>query len=535
MSDAAAPPVKDGDPASAEAAPSEKAVPSASATVAERPAYALAVLSGFLYFLAFPGIDLWPLSFVALTPLIVAMRGQTAKRAAGLGWAAGFTMTMCGFYWLLDMLKTFSGFPTPVCLLFMCILCGYQGGRIALMGWLHGRGAERGWPPGLAFSLAFVASELTFPLLFPWYFGATVHQVPALTQVAELGNPIVVGLTLVAANFAFAELWYAKSDEKRVPVKKVAALLAVPALSAVYGAIRIPQVDAAVRAAEKGHVGVVQANMSLMGKRHDRIEGLRRHLRLTNELKAQGPLDLVVWSETSVAGAVHEDLAAAEYPKKFTAALGVPAVFGAVLYKEVSDAREFALYNSALLSDAQGKIVGRFDKTYLLAFGEYLPLGETFPILYDWSPNTGKFTPGKRLASLPLGDKKLTVHICYEDVIPSFVNRMMRFDSGNLLVNITNDAWFGDSTEPWIHFALSKFRAIEQRRFLVRSTNSGVSGIVDPVGRVVAHTGTFREDSARAEIAWMSGRTPYNLWGDTPWWLCTLGSVILAFRRRKSA
>src|SRR5512140_1483873 len=85
--------------------------------VATRPAYALAVLTGLLYFLAFPGIDLWPLSFVALVPLIVALRGQTPRRAAGLGWMSGFTMTMTGFYWLLGMLKTFSGFPTVICLI----------------------------------------------------------------------------------------------------------------------------------------------------------------------------------------------------------------------------------------------------------------------------------------------------------------------------------------------------------------------------------------------------------------------------------
>src|SRR5213075_1406441 len=84
-----------------------------------RRAYALSVLSGFLYFLAFPGIDVWPLSFVALVPLILALRNQGARRAAGLGWAAGFTMTMAGFYWLLEMLRTFSGFPTVICLVFM--------------------------------------------------------------------------------------------------------------------------------------------------------------------------------------------------------------------------------------------------------------------------------------------------------------------------------------------------------------------------------------------------------------------------------
>ena len=503
--------------------------------VPPRIAYGLAVGTGLLYFVAFPGVDVWPLSFVALAPLMVAMRNQPARRSAGLGWAAGFTMTMAGFYWLLEMLRTFSGFPTPICLVFMAILCGYQGGRIALMGYLYGRAEERGYRPGLVFALAFIASELVYPLLFPWYFGATVHQVPALTQVAELGNPILVGLTLVAANLAVTELVWARLVHRAANLRLVAALAAIPLVSAVYGAVRVEQVDVKVAAAPKAEVGVVQANMSLMAKRHEPGEGLRRHMDLTRKLQSEGPLDLVVWSETSVTSAVPEDAVGMEYPRRFTRALGVPAVFGAVLYREVPDARRYVLYNSALLSDAEGAIRGRFDKTYLLAFGEFLPFGDTFPVLYDWSPNSGKFTKGTSLTSLPLGEHKLTVHICYEDVIPSFVNNMMRADSGNLLVNITNDAWFGDSTEPWIHLALSKFRAIEQRRFLARSTNSGVSAIIDPVGRVVRHTDTFQEQAVHAPIAWMTGRTPYNVWGDVPWWLATIAIVAMGWVRRKPA
>src|SRR5271170_3179665 len=116
-----------------------------------RVAYPLAVLCGFLYFLAFPGMNLWPLAFVAIAPLIVALRGQAPRRALGLGWAAGFTMTMCGFYWLLKMLQVFSGFGTPLCLVFMAILCGYQAGRIGLAGWLYGRAEARGWPAAPAF------------------------------------------------------------------------------------------------------------------------------------------------------------------------------------------------------------------------------------------------------------------------------------------------------------------------------------------------------------------------------------------------
>ena len=120
----------------------------------------------------------------------------------------------------------------------------------------------------------------------------------------------------------------------------------------------------------------------------------------------------------------------------------------------------------ALMVDEQGAVTGRYDKEYLLAFGEYIPFGDTFPILYQWSPNSSRFSPGASFDPLPLGDHKISALICYEDILPGFVNRMVRHADPDLLVNLTNDAWFGDSTEPWIHFALAKLRAVEHRRLL---------------------------------------------------------------------
>jgi apolipoprotein N-acyltransferase len=495
-------------------------------------AYALATLSGLLYFLSFPGPALWPLAFVALVPLMVALRGQKPRRAAGLGWMAGFTMTMTGFYWLLGMLQAFSGFPWPLCLVLMALLNAYQGGRFALLGWISGRAEQRGWPFGVVFALGFGASEFLYPLLFPWHFAAAIYKLPALTQLAEVGNVVLVSLMLVAANLAIAELVVARLRHVRPRWRVVAGLAAVPALAAVYGAIRIHQVDAAVAAAPKARVGLVQANMGLLAKRKEKRAGLLRHLRLTKELQEAGPLDLVVWSETSVMSAMEESLVPTMYPMQFTRQLGVPAIFGGVLVRPVDDTREYVLFNSALATDKDGKVIGRYDKQYLLAFGEYLPLGDRFPILYDWSPQSGKFSPGKSLQPLRVAGRQVAVFICYEDIIPGFVNSIVGNGSPDLLVNMTNDAWFGDTTQPWIHFSLSTFRAIEHRRYFIRSTNSGVSAFVDPVGRVVSHTDTFKEQALAHEIAWMQAKTPYELYGDLPWWLVSAAAIGMSFIRR---
>ncbi len=184
----------------------------------------------------------------------------------------------------------------------------------------------------------------------------------------------------------------------------------------------------------------------------------------------------------------------------------------------------------------------------MLQFGEHLPFGETFPILYQWSPNSGKFTPGTKLdpVYITLGDTthKVAVLICYEDIIPAFTNALVNATDPDLLVNITNDAWFGATTEPWEHLALAQLRAVEHRRFLIRATNSGVSAVVDPVGRLVAHTevrdvqqGNYdTADDLIATVRWLHlGRTLYEVVGDSLWWLLSAAVVVAAFVHKNRA
>jgi apolipoprotein N-acyltransferase len=510
------------------------------APLGARAAYGLAFGTGVLYYLGFPGVDVWPLSFIALVPLILALRGQTPRRAAGLGWLAGFTMNMLGFSWLLGMLKVFSGFPTPLCLVFMALLCAYQGGRIALAGYLHGR-AARGWPAAPVFALAFVASELVYPLLFPWYFGASVHNMPVFLQTADLGGPYLVALVLVAANLAVAELVQARLDRRPIDRRLVGAGAGVTALAALYGVVRMRSVGQAMEAAPAVEVGIVQGDQPLL----DRRSSLAVHQRLTAKLKEEGA-ELVVWSEAAVPRAFAEEAYRDDVRRVITRSLGVPSIVGTVIARPSQDGveeRRYRLYNTALLADRDGTVLGRYDKQFLLAFGEYLPFGDTFPILYKWSPNSGQFSTGEIIDAMPLDGHRISALICYEDILPGFVNKLVRHGDPDLLVNLTNDSWFGDTSEPWEHFALAKLRAVEHRRFLVRATNSGVSGIIDALGRVVAESQVTvppQHSTATAsspvtvagKARWMRARTGYEVVGDGPWWLATAAIAAIAFARR---
>ncbi len=518
------------------------------APLAPRFAYPLAAMGGLLYALGYPGIDAWPAAFVAQALLVVAIHRQPARRAGGLGFAFGLALALVGFYWVDETVATFAGFPWPARVVILVALCAYQGGgRVAAMTWLARRADERGLPLYFAYLAAFAGVELAYPLLFPYYASASLHRLLPLVQIADVGGPIGVGLVLALANVSLAELAIARL-ERRAPKRGwLVAGVAALAGTAAYGVVRIRMVDARVAAAPRATVGIVQANLGPKEKRLYASEAVRRHrdatLALVADRAARGlaPVDFVVWSEGAIIYDVPESRAEAFVSTRVLDGLKAPLVFGAGTFRDdaAHGGAHPEIFNTAYATSADGRITGRYDKHRLLAFGETLPFADELPFLRRWSPESGQFSAGVSLEPLrivsPDGrEHRASMLICYEDILHRFVRDAVRAASPELLLNVTNDAWFGDTTEPWEHYALAKLRAVEHRRFLVRSTNSGVSAIVDPVGRSPVESHTFRAETLVGEIRWLEGRTVYEVVGDAPF--AILGTVVVAgaFRRRKS-
>jgi len=194
-------------------------------------------------------------------------------------------------------------------------------------------------------------------------------------------------------------------------------------------------------------------------------------------------------------------------------------------------------YNSAFLLDAEGRLHGPADKNVLLVFGEYIPLRDRLTFLDRWFPRAGSLAPGTTPGILPLGNLRLGILNCYEDILPAYVGRMMRAGEPHVLVNVTNDAWFGRSAEPYQHLALAVFRSIEQRREMVRAVNTGVSAHVTATGEIRMQTPIFREAAPVVKVVPYAGRTLYGLLGDVPGWLAVAGLVVwaavLRLRRRR--
>ncbi|MBI5517453.1 MAG: apolipoprotein N-acyltransferase [Deltaproteobacteria bacterium] len=500
-----------------------------------RQGLALAVLAGVLYFLGFAGFEVWPFAFVSQVPFLLALRGRQGWSAFRLGWLTGTVFVGGGFFWIAGMLKTFSGFPLPLCVLLAAILWAAQGLQHGAFAWLVARADARGWPRLLTVPAALAATELAFPVLFPWYTANSLHRLPVLFQTADLGGTILVSMALALGWAALDDVLSRYLADRRGLRGQLRALrypLAFWAFAIPYGLWRISAIDRDPGAPLR--VGIVQQNLGLQEKRTDPNLALERHLEASRALERDG-VDLIVWSESALAFRIPEGLENIRtYIPEWD--LRTATLFGALRVEEPPGEHR-RLFNTAFVTDATGRLRGRYDKVYLLAFGEYLPFGDWFPGLYDLSPNSGRFTRGSTLDALPIPGGHVAPLICYEDILPRFVSRFQREarPTPNILAVILNDAWFGDSAEPWIHDALAKFRAVEHRRDLLRAANSGVSSIIDAAGRETAHSGTFTRETVRGVAHLREGRTVYGVVGDLPAMVALAFSVAAAFRRRRQA
>ena len=202
-----------------------------------------------------------------------------------------------------------------------------------------------------------------------------------------------------------------------------------------------------------------------------------------------------------------------------------------ILYRQGADKRK--LYNTAYMVAPDGRILGKYHKNYLLLFGEYIPYADKYPWVYKVLPEAGNLTPGETLATFSLNGYELAPIVCYEDILPRFVRKLSKLQP-NVFVNVTNDAWFGKTDEPMLHLALAMMRTVEHRKWLIRSTNTGVSAFVDANGRMVKHTSIYEPEILRQSVAMMPPtRTLYSYLGDFLGWLAIIWCTGLFWLRRR--
>jgi apolipoprotein N-acyltransferase len=493
-------------------------------------AYTLSVLGGALYFLGWAGFGIWPLELVAFVPLWCALellQGRPWKHAAGVGLMYGTVAMGGGYHWMFETSREFSGFGAIANVGVFIACAAYLGSQFGIQALLYRAVRGRGGSVTSAALCSLLVTEWLFPRWYPAFVGNSLVDQTLFVQVADLGGPLLLSALVGIVNVVLFELLRWTQGSRGFPALVLTAATSALMGSALYGSLRIGKIDAAVETAPAIEIGLVQAYMSIPAKAEDPLESPRRHLEQSRELEARGALDLLVWPETSYYPYLPRSVPFEAADVR--AGLRSPILFGAFSFRMESG--RMRVYNSAFLLESDDWIRSMYDKNHLMLGGEHIPFGERFPFLYRLVPNAGRLTPGRQLEPLQLGAWRISTPICYEDILPGFIRDMVNHAEPHILINLTNDVWFRDSQATWIHLRLAQLRAVEHRRYLVRATNTGVTAVVDPAGRVVAKAPVLQRDSLRVTVHMLEGQTLYARLGDWPGWLSLLGMGALVARR----
>jgi apolipoprotein N-acyltransferase len=486
-----------------------------------------AAASGLLIAACFLRFQLWPIAWVAFVPFLWALRQvPTSRAAARVGLVAGVATNLPAFYWLVYTIHVFGGFPYVLAVSFYTGLTLYTASQFVLFA-LAWRRTGPG-PLALAAPVLWVSLEFLFPSLFPWRMAHCQFHVPVLLQVGDLTGPFGLSFVIVWVSAALAELL-----ARRRIAPLVAAVTATLAVVA-YGVWRLPQVDDAIATAPKVRVALVQGNVGIKEKGDVRYfdVNLEKYLELSEP--EQDAADVIVWPETVSQHWVEAEAVQLDGKENPFDALRTHLIFGGLAFHLLSP-KEAQEFNSAFVIGPHGDVLGRYDKRILMPFGEYLPFASYFPFIKSLSPETGGFTAGTTTSVFDVAGKvRVGQLICYEDLVPS-MSRHAAQAGAEVLLNILNDAWYGNTAAPYQHQALALWRAIENRRYLLRGSNSGVTSIIDAAGRVVAEGGLFTAEVVRGRVPRLQLATVYTSYGDVFAWLVVAAAGLLLARKRSDS
>ncbi len=516
----------------------------------------LSILSGILTFCAFPNFwspeyEFFYLIWFAHIPLLFALEDQSPKQSFILGALCGFIVNFGGYYWIADLIYTFGHLPWPIAILGMFLHSAYVGGIWALWAWgYHHLKPRLGiW----AVPLLMVCIEHYYPRIFPAYMGNSQFPWLAIMQIIDLFGVSAVSFLVYLVNAELYIILKSYLSEKKLSFDRNALItLILMVASLIYGFIRIDQIDTSIAEAQTLKVGTIQGNVGIFESetKYKRKNHLLILQRLSAQAQAQGA-DLIVWSESSFRmGALDYNMTqiqksllplpkddqeqALQKPTRLDLTTPLrgfdrPLLFGVGTLKIDPETEDALHYNSAWLIGANGEVSGKYDKNYRLAFGEYIPFGDWFPIFYDWLPAASHLEKGGKLNVLPFdfkGDQlKLGVLICYEGILPDFARDFYPADP-HLIFNLTNDDWFNMRAERYLHLTLAIPRSIEHRKTMVRATLTGVSVNIDPVGRLGKMTNMEEESILVEDVPLLEGSTVYLSYGH---WLITLALIFLLF------
>ena len=518
------------------------------------------MLSAALQAVIFPLLGLYGLAWVAVAPLLVAIlraRESESLHLDGeerllpatpwqgfmLGYGCGVLWIAGSFYWIFDTMRQYGGLPVPAAMLALILFCLYIGlyhGLFGLLLALVARSASAGSRPAdsgvsirralAAAPFLWVAVELarsrTSPV--PWeLLGYSQTTNFGLTRIATFTGVYGLSFEIALVNSVFAAALLAPKERRKW-------LLAAACGAAVI--LQAGQWLAPSRVTADRTAILVQPNIPVQDGGAWTKEYFQNTLRdlAATSLHPEGEpavetglrhYDLIVWPESPSPFYTNDPLfrdAVSELARQSRTWV----VAGAVGINSATHngGESSQIYNSAALVNPQGEWVGRYDKVHLVPFGEYLPFPRLFAFAGGLTKEVGEFQRGSSRMPLVAGNERFGLFICYESIFPDEV-RQFPLEGAQVLVNISNDGWYGDSGAWKEHLRETQMRAIENNRWLLLATNTGISASIDPYGRIVASTPRKVRTALAAPYALTAGTTFYTRHGD---WFAYLCAIISA-------
>jgi apolipoprotein N-acyltransferase len=496
------------------------------------------VLTGLLLAASFPRINQGYLAWVAYIPLIICVfKAPTRMRAFWGGFITGVVSLFALMLWIPDVLTHYGGL-TPwlawvAFALMICLLACYPAAACTLTKHWMLRGGEGFF---LLFPVVWVLFEYAQSLTpfggFPWILaGYTQSDYGAVIQIADIAG--IYGVSFLVLSVGTSAVWafFCRGRKLRIYAPLAATILLL-AVCLLYGKISLNRWDSPCG---EFRAAMLQGNISFEDPEAAMADKFQRgYTRMADRL-AREKIDLLVIPESPTPMSILNDTSYQDMLAKLADRYSLGIIFNNIRIEE--SAQSLRYFNSAYFLDHNGTLTGIYDKMHLVPFGEYIPLKKAFFFIEMISKDVDSFIPGKEYRLVNMGNHPVNAIICFEAVFPDLVRRFVGKGS-QVIVNLTNDAWYGDSSAPYQHLAIARLRAVENRRYLLRAANSGISAVIDPAGRIRSSTGLLREAVCDGKFAFLAEKTFYTRYGDVFVFLCAIisvGSWILAgFRGTKT-
>ncbi|MCH7923446.1 MAG: apolipoprotein N-acyltransferase [Nitrospinae bacterium] len=505
----------------------------------------LAAASGGMLTAAFPSSNLWVVAWVALVPLLWALRRTRPTEALKLGALAGFIHYSTVLFWVMNTMTRYGKLSWPASLGVLVLLAGYLACYVALFAWavvvLAGGQRTLRW---LLAPLAWVVAELARAHVlsgFPWAnLGYSQSSVLPVIQIADITGVYGVAFLIVLVNATIVELFENLSQSGTIGLVRrkpgpsnvrliLSASLAV-ALTLGYGWTVLARPERTVPPeTPKLRFALLQGNIpqDLKWDAASQQETVNLYTVLVSEV-SRGPAapQLIVWPETAAPFYFEQDGALQEKVRSVVRRTKVYHLVGAAGYEKI-DGR-VAYYNRAYLLGPEGETLEHYDKIHLVPFGEYVPLSSVLFFVRRLAEGIGTFYAGERHTIFDIPQGRFGTLICFEVIFPNLVRQFVK-GGAQFLVNITNDAWFGRSAASAQHLSMAVFRAVENRVPLIRAANTGITAVVDPFGRVVQATDLFVRTHVTETIPVVAEPGAlYTRIGDLFAYACFFGLILVA-------